>query len=162
MDRRVLGQGLKAGFLEKHAWFATMDGTPQGGIISPALANWTLDGLQRLLTDHFARTPRHQRMNKVHLVRYADDFVITSTSRILLQREVQPLVEHFLRQRGLELCHEKTRITHLENGFDFLGQTIRRYRSGKVLTVVSPNAWRNPSPIFCDYPRRLARDTRSG
>ena len=67
----------------------------------------------------------------------ATRLVITSTSRILLQREVQPLVEHFLRQRGLELCHEKTRITHLENGFDFLGQTIRRYRSGKVLTKPS-------------------------
>jgi RNA-directed DNA polymerase len=73
MDRRVLGKWLKAGFLEKHAWFATTEGTPQGGIVSPALANWTLDGLQRLLAEHFARTPRQQRTNKVHLVRYADD-----------------------------------------------------------------------------------------
>src|SRR5246127_1323577 len=73
MDQQVLGKWLKAGFLEKHAWFATTEGTPQGGIISPALANWTLDGLQRLLAEHFARTPKQQRMNKVHLVRYADD-----------------------------------------------------------------------------------------
>ena len=70
---------------------------------------------------------------KVHLVRYADDFIITGTSRVLLQREVQPLVEHFLRERGLELSHEKTRITHIEDGFDFLGQTVRRFGNGKIL-----------------------------
>jgi RNA-directed DNA polymerase len=64
---------------------------------------------------------------------YADDFIITGTSRVLLQREVQPLVEHFLRKRGLELAHEKTRITHIRNGFDFLGQTVRRFRCGKIL-----------------------------
>ena len=92
MDRQVLGGWLKAGFLEKHAWFATTEGTPQGGIISPALANWTLDGLQRLLAEHFARTPKQQRMNKVHLVRYADDFLITGTSEELLRDQVQPLV----------------------------------------------------------------------
>ena len=137
MDRQVLGRWLKAGFLEKHAWFATTEGTPQGGIVSPALANWTLDGLQRLLADHFARTPKQQRMNKVHLVRYADDFLITGTSKELLRDQVQPLVAHFLKERGLELSHEKTRITHVEEGFDFLGQNVRRYRNGKVLTKPS-------------------------
>jgi RNA-directed DNA polymerase len=72
MDTRLLRQWLEAGFLEKHAWFATTEGTPQGGIISPVLAHWTLDGLQRLLADRFANTPQ-SRSNKVHLVRYADD-----------------------------------------------------------------------------------------
>jgi len=133
MDQQVLGRWLRAGFLEEQAWFATMEGTPQGGIVSPALANWTLDGLQRLLADHFARTPKQQRMNKVHLVRYADDFLITGTSKELLRDQVQPLVAHFLKERGLELSHEKTRITHVEEGFDFLGQNVRRYRCGKVL-----------------------------
>jgi RNA-directed DNA polymerase len=128
---------LEAGFLEEHAWFATTEGPPQGGIVSPALANWTPDGLQRLLAEHFAETPRQQRKFKVHLVRYADDFLITGTSKALLRDQVQPLVTHFLKERGLELSHEKTRITHIEAGFDFLGQNVRRYRCGKVLTKPS-------------------------
>ena len=70
----MAGSGFPA---EKHAWFATTEGTPQGGIISPALANWTLDGLQRLLDDHFARMPKQQRMNKIHLVRYEPENFLT-------------------------------------------------------------------------------------
>ena len=64
---------------------------------------------------------------------YADDFLITGTSKGLLRDQVQVLVAHFLKQRGLELSHEKTQITHVEEGFDFLGQNVRRYRCGKVL-----------------------------
>jgi RNA-directed DNA polymerase len=137
MDQTLLRQWLKAGFLEKHAWFATMEGTPQGGTISPVLANLALDGLQRLLTEHFASTPKRQGKSKVHLVRYADDFLITGTSKELLRDQVQPLVAHFLKERGLELSHEKTWITHVEDGFDFLAQNVRRYRCGKVLTKPS-------------------------
>jgi RNA-directed DNA polymerase len=137
MDRQVLRKWLRAGFLERHAWFATTEGTPQGGIVSPALANWTLDGLQRLLTEHFADTPTGQGRSKVHLVRYADDFLITGTSKALLRDQVQPLVAHFLKERGLELSHEKTQITQIEAGFDFLGQNVRRSRCGKVLTKPS-------------------------
>jgi RNA-directed DNA polymerase len=133
MDKELLEKWLKAGFLEKHVLFATTEGTPQGGIISPALANRALDGLQPLLEQQFGNTRRRQKECKVHLVRYADDFIITGTSRALLKNEVQPLVEHFLRERGLELSHEKTRITHVKNGFDFLGQTVRRYPNGKIL-----------------------------
>jgi RNA-directed DNA polymerase len=109
-------------------------------VVSPALANWTLDGLQRLLADRFAGTPKQRRMNKVHLVRYADDFLITGTSKELLRDQVQPLVAHFLKERGLELSHEKTRITHIEEGFDFLGQNVRRYRCGKVLIKPSSSS----------------------
>jgi RNA-directed DNA polymerase len=133
MDKEVLRKWLKAGFLEKLVLFATTEGTPQGGIISPALANRTLDGLQRLLELHFSSTPSRQRKCKVHLIRYADDFIITGTSKVLLEYEAKPLVAHFLKERGLELSPEKTRITHIDAGFDFLGQTIRRYPSGKVL-----------------------------
>jgi RNA-directed DNA polymerase len=133
MDKEILRKWLKAGYLEKHVLFATTEGTPQGGIVSPALANRTLDGLQSLLERRFSDTRRKRAGGKVHLVRYADDFIVTGTSQVLLQTEVQPLVAHFLRKRGLELSHEKTRITHLDDGFDFLGQTVRRFANGKVL-----------------------------
>jgi RNA-directed DNA polymerase len=133
MDKVILRKWLKAGFLEKNVLFATTEGTPQGGIISPALANRTLDGLEDLLAERFSYTRDRRRMNKIHLVRYADDFIITGTSEVLLEYGVKPLVEQFLKERGLELSHEKTRITHSEDGFDFLGQTVRRFKNGKVL-----------------------------
>ena len=133
MDREMLGKWLRAGYLEKQVLFATTEGTPQGGIISPALANRALDGLQRLLTERFGATRSRQRKCKVHLVRYADDFVITGSSPFLLEHRVKPLVAQFLAERGLELSHEKTRITHIEDGFDFLGQNLRRYPDGKVI-----------------------------
>ena len=119
MDKDILKRWLKAGFLEKHAWFATTEGTPQGGIISPVLANYALDGLQSVLASRFGNTRTSRQRHKVHLVRYADDFIITGTSQELLQHEVKPLVEHFLKARGLELSHEKTKITHVKHGFDF-------------------------------------------
>jgi RNA-directed DNA polymerase len=140
MDKEMLRKWLKAGFLEKNVFFATSEGTPQGGIISPVLANWALDGLQRLLAHHFSSTAKRRHECKVHLIRYADDFIITGTSQELLEREVKPLVEQFLKERGLELSHEKTRITHLQDGFDFLSQTIRRYRCGTVFLKPSKPA----------------------
>jgi RNA-directed DNA polymerase len=135
MDKGILRAWLKAGFLEEGVRFDTTEGTPQGGIISPVLANRTLDGLQTLLAEHFPSTGTWKR--KVHLVRYADDFIITGTSRELLHHKVMPLVAHFLKKRGLELSHEKTRITRIDDGFDFLGQTVRRYACGKVLVKPS-------------------------
>ena len=136
-DRVILRKWLKAGFLEGGVLFATTEGTPQGGIISPALANRTLDGLEGLLAGHYAQTRRRGRMFKAHLVRYADDFIVTGMSEGFLKNEVKPLVEHFLAERGLELSHEKTRITHVEDGFDFLGQTVRRFNDGRVLVKPS-------------------------
>lgn len=130
MDKKILRGWLEAGFLEKGVRFDNEAGTPQGGIISPALANRALDGLQQLLATRFPSTSKWTY--KIHLVRYADDFIITGNSKVLLEYEVKPLVEQFLAERGLELSHEKTKITHVEDGFDFLGQHIRRYRCGKV------------------------------
>ena len=135
MDKEVLRRWLEAGYLEEGVVHPTTAGTPQGGIISPVLANCTLDGLQALLASHFP-AGRKQKP-KVHLVRYADDFIITGSSRFLLEHKVKPLVAQFLKERSLELAHEKTRITHIDDGFDFLGQTIRRYRCGKVLVKPS-------------------------
>src|SRR5208283_3474664 len=70
---------------------------------------------------------------RVHLIRYADDFIVTSRSKELLETEVKAIIESFLRERGLNLSPEKTKITHITEGFDFLGQHIRRYPNGKLL-----------------------------
>jgi len=101
-----------------------------GGVISPALANLTLDGLEQLLAEHYPRTTRAGKRAKVNLCRFADDFIITGSSRELLEGEVKPLVEQFLQERGLELSQEKTVVTHVGDGFDFLGQTARKRRWG--------------------------------
>lgn len=134
MDAAILEKWLKAGYVEHRTLFATEAGTPQGGIISPTLANLTLDGLERLLKENFrAKTINGQPFNpKVNLVRYADDFIITGATKDVLENEVKPLVEQFLRDRGLQLSPEKTCVTHIEQGFDFLGQNLRKF-GGKML-----------------------------
>jgi RNA-directed DNA polymerase len=137
IDRVILQKWLQSGYMEKHVLHETTDGTPQGGIISPALANCALDGLERLLRENYPAGKRLKSLGGekpcVNLVRYADDFVITSKSKELLAGEIKPLVEHFLQERGLELSPKKTVITHVEHGFDFLGQNVRRYPNGKLL-----------------------------
>jgi RNA-directed DNA polymerase len=131
IEQAILQKWLKAGFMERHVLYPTEMGTPQGGLISPVLANLTLDGLQQELHTHFPK-PKIGQSPLVNLVRYADDFIITGRSKEQLEHEVLPLVEAFLHARGLELSKEKTSITHIENGFDLLGQNVRKY-NGKLL-----------------------------
>ncbi len=133
MDKTILHQWLKAGFIEKHVLQPTKEGTPQGGICSPVLANLTLDGLETCLRNKFPKTTSSGQRAKVNLVRFADDFIITGANRALLEKEVKPLVETFLLERGLTLSPTKTRITHTTDGFDFLGQNIREYSNGKLI-----------------------------
>ncbi len=134
-DRAILQQWLKSGYMERHVLHETTDGTPQGGIVSPALANCALDGMEQLLKENYPSG--HKSLGgvcpAVNFIRYADDFVVTSRSKDLLEGEVQSLVEQFLQQRGLKLSPKKTVITHVEKGFDFLGQNVRRYPNGKLL-----------------------------
>ncbi|MFT0171554.1 group II intron reverse transcriptase/maturase [Paraburkholderia mimosarum] len=134
MDRGILRKWLKAGLIYKGQLQATEAGTPQGGIISPTLANVTLNGLERELIEHLGAKLGIAKAKKlkVNVVRYADDFVITSDSREVLEQEVRPWVEAFLAVRGLRLSEEKTRIIHIDTGFDFLGWNFRKY-SGKLL-----------------------------
>lgn len=132
MDKHILRGWLKAGFMEQRVVHPTLDGTPQGGIISPVLANLALDGLEQVLQRRYPKSNARGRATRVNLVRYADDFIITGRSKDLLETEVTPLVEAFLAERGLELSAEKTRVVHIEEGFDFLGQNVRKYR-GKLL-----------------------------
>lgn len=136
MDRRILESWLKAGFIENQTLFPTSAGVPQGGIISPTISNMVLDGMERLLREHFPRTSSKKTRHQVHLVRYADDFIVTADTREVLEYEVRPLLEDFLQERGLELSAEKTKITRIQDGFDFLGQNIRKY-GDKLLTKPS-------------------------
>ena len=134
MDKAVLGKWLKAGVIHKGLLQHTEEGTPQGGIISPTLANVTLNGLESGLQAHLMAQvgKRKAGMLKVNVVRYADDFVITGNSKELLEQEVKPWVEQFLAVRGLQLSEEKTHIVHIDDGFDFLGWNFRKY-AGKLL-----------------------------
>lgn len=129
-DKVILKKWLKAGFVFQNKLFPTDAGTPQGGIISPVLANMTLDGLELMLSEKFPKAKRiGQKMN---MVRYADDFIITGYSKEWLEQEVKPALVEFLAGRGLALSPEKTKVTHIMDGFDFLGWSIRKY-NGKLL-----------------------------
>ena len=152
MNKRILSQWLKAGYMERDAFHRTDEGTPQGGIISPMLANMALDGLAGLLKVHFP--PQHGKSRMVHLVRYADDFVVTGTNQAMLEQEVKPLVEQFMSERGLVLSPEKTFITKVEDGFAFLGQTVRKYPNGHILTTPSKKNVRT----FLAKVRRVIKD----
>jgi RNA-directed DNA polymerase len=138
-DAEVLQKWLRAGYIEKRILFPTEAGTPQGGIISPTLANMVLDGLEVLLKQRFPAKWVKRTANKwtaikskINLIRYADDFIITGATKDVLENEVRPLVEQFLNERGLQLSPEKTCITHIDQGFDFLGQHLRTF-DGKLL-----------------------------
>ncbi len=93
-----------------------------------------LNGLERELTQHLGALwgIAKAKKLKINVVRYADDFVITGDSNEVLETEIRPWVEEFLAVRGLQLSEEKTRITHIDEGFDFLGWNFRKY-SGTLL-----------------------------
>jgi retron-type reverse transcriptase len=147
MEKETLEKWLKAGFIERGHWHETEVGAPQGGTISPVLMNLTLDGLERVLSQNpkFKKKTRSGKRTKVNLVRFADDIIVTGSSKELLENEVKPLIEEFLKVRGLELSPEKTRIIHITEGFDFL--------SGQSSSFV----W--PRQAFADTPRSKVKPT---
>ena len=132
MDKTILKQFLKAGFVYNRHLFPTEIGTPQGGVISPILANITLDGIEAMIDDKYHHT---RYTKKVNLVRYADDIIVTADSEETA-KEVKEMIRRFLKERGLELSEKKTLITHIDDGFDFLGWNFRKY-NGKLLTKPS-------------------------
>ena len=132
IEPHILKQWLAAGVIEKQDFHHMEAGTPQGGIASPVMANLTLDGLEQALHQRFGYKKQIKWKLKVNLIRYADDFIITGNSQELLQAEVAPVVQQFLYARGLILSPQKTQLTHIDQGFDFLGQSVRKY-NGKLL-----------------------------
>ena len=131
MDKSVLRKWLKAGYLEGNLFHSTEKGTPQGGIISPTLATLTLDGLEDCVQGAVPRPGWHEPYTKVHLIRYADDLVATARTREMLEENVIPAIAAFLEERGLRLSEEKSKIVHIDEGFDFLGANVRKY-DGKL------------------------------
>lgn len=141
MDKSILKQFLKAGFVFNRELFSTDEGTPQGGIISPILANMALDGIQAELIKNFDTNLKgkyssfvHDK-HKVNLVRYADDFIVTAATKEIAEK-AKSIIRDFLKVRGLELSEEKTLITHINEGFDMLGWTFRKFK-GKL--IVKPS-----------------------
>ncbi|MCI0349468.1 MAG: group II intron reverse transcriptase/maturase [Acidobacteriales bacterium] len=133
--RRQIKAWLKAGVMSDGKLFPTEAGTPQGGTISPLLANIALHGLEVMIIEHF---PRH-RVGFYHplVMRFADDLVILHAEREVIEL-CWKLVSEWLAEMGLELNPRKTRIAHtLEAvegvaGFDFLGFQLRQYPAGKT------------------------------
>mgnify|MGYP003945963017 CR=1 FL=1 len=123
----ILKKWLTAGYWEKRKWYPTEAGTPQGGLASATLLVITLSGLEQAVKA--VVKPK----DKVNLVVYADDFIITGATREVLEQKVKPIVEAFLQERGLVLSKHKTRITHINEGFDFLGMNVRKYRNKLII-----------------------------
>ena len=146
MDKTILKKWLAAGYMEEGVVYPTEAGTPQGGIASPVLANMALDGLEEVAR---RAAPADQ---KIQVVKYADDFIIAGTSKEVLEMQVKPDVVAFLKERGLELSEEKTHITHIDDGFDFLGFNVRKYK-GKLLIKPSKPAVKR----FLDNIRKLIK-----
>lgn len=158
MDKVMLRKWLKCGFIFDKQLFPTEEGTPQGGIISPTLANMALDGLEKLLKDNFKInfSKKNYYTPMINLVRYADDFIITGVSKELLENQVKPLIIEFLQARGLTLSEEKTKITHIEEGFDFLGFNLRKYK-GKFIMKPSKKSRKR----FLDKVREIVDKNKS-
>jgi RNA-directed DNA polymerase len=134
MDKVVLKKFLKAGFMEHGELYPTTMGACQGGIISPTLAVLTLSGLEGKARSEKTRQ-RHKE--KINMIAYADDFIVTAASKELLTGKVIPILKEALNEVSLELSEKKTRITMIEEGFDFLGFNVRKYQNGKILVKPS-------------------------
>ena len=125
-DKTILSKWLTAGYIEEKVIHPTYDGVSQGSSNSPALLVLALKGLEETVKSATSRK------DKVNVVVYADDFVVTGSTKEVLENKVMPVVAVFLKERGLELSVEKTKITRVDEGFDFLGFNVRKYK-GKLL-----------------------------
>ena len=127
----LIKQWLKAGYVDKGVFHETEAGTPQGGVISPLLANIALNGMEEAL--EIKHRKRGELDSKRALVRYADDFCVFCESREDAETAKQILTK-WLSERGLTLSPEKTKIVHLTEGFNFLGFNIRHYKASNTKT----------------------------
>jgi RNA-directed DNA polymerase len=128
--KSTVNQWLKAGVMENQEFQASEIGTPQGGIISPLLANIALDGMETHLTEKLKLKYNRRELSRyrVRIVRYADDFVVMHENKKVIE-DSKLIIAEWLKARGLELSEEKTRIVHSTEGFDFLGFNCRHYEN---------------------------------
>jgi RNA-directed DNA polymerase len=128
-QKRMIRQMLKAGCMDNQVFSSTELGTPQGGIISPVLANIALDGLETYLYSELSKKYNVKELyrKKLRLVRYADDFVILYPDKEVIIDSKRIIVK-WLAQMELELSESKTKITHSSEGFDFLGFNVKQYQ----------------------------------
>lgn len=153
-DKVIMNKWLKAGFIETGKLFPTTEGTPQGGIVSPVACNMTLDGIALMIKQNFSK------YKGIHFIRYADDFIVSGHSKEILEDEIKPAITAFLKERGLELSQEKTKVTHITEGFDFLGQNVRKYLSqGKLKLLIKPSV--KNIHTFLEGIRKTIRKARS-
>jgi len=135
----IISRWLKAGVMEKGTFQPTLTGSPQGGLVSPILANVALNGLERLFGAETrngkpVRPSNRRGLNQgISLVRYADDFIAVASTKEHLLNYVLPKIKDFLTERGLTLNLKKTRIVHRTEGFNFLGFHIRYYNNRKLI-----------------------------
>lgn len=142
--RDLIERWLKTGVVDKGQFSPTEEGSPQGGVISPLLMNVALHGLEEAAGVRYLTTGTHAGdvvAGSPILVRYADDMVACCHSREQVEQVKARLVE-WLAPRGLVFNEDKTRVVHLEEGFDFLGFNVRRYRHRKLLIKPSADAVR--------------------
>ena len=127
-DKRILKQFITSGYIEGNVFHSTDKGIPQGGSLSPVLCNMVMNGLETRLSSI-----------DVNYIRYADDFVVTSSSRELLLSTVIPIITEFLDERGLELSDEKTEITNVTDGIKFLGWKLKKMGEEIIITPSNGN-----------------------
>ena len=158
MNKKLLKLWLECGYIEKQRLFPTETGSPQGSPISPVISNMVLDGLEKAIKEKYHKRTVNKKayFPKVNFVRYADDFIVTGESAELLENGVKPIIVKFLEERGLELSEEKTLITHINDGFDFLGVNIRMYKD-KLLTKPSEKNFK----AIVDKIRQIIKDNPS-
>ncbi|MEO1373449.1 MAG: group II intron reverse transcriptase/maturase [Cyanobacteria bacterium J06635_10] len=162
--REKIGEWLKAGYMEGLTFHETQAGTPQGGLISPLLANIALDGLEEILSEEKGeieystvlrgkRIIKSREVNKYKFTRYADDFVVSSPKKEWLE-EIIPIIGNWLAQRGLVLNTEKSQIHNVrEVGFSFLGFDIRQFPK---------NVLREGSNRYRRIARRMVHEQKPG
>ncbi|VXD23843.1 group II intron reverse transcriptase/maturase [Planktothrix paucivesiculata] len=143
---RLVKSWLKAGYMDGKELFPTNDGTPQGGIISPLLANIALHGMEERVKRYAETLKGGKRTNRksLSLIRYADDFVIIHED-LSVVKKCQEIIDDWLGDMGLELKPSKTRLTHTLNeiegsvGFEFLGFHIQQHKVGNYRSAISSN-----------------------